>query len=135
MPIYNLRWKGMLTQGNIGEVAKLFRLLLNRKRFAYTFVRPTIVQIDKDPQVIDTRVDVHTRQRLLSPVRVTDNMISIPTTEYLCMFQTNLPAGEHAQYDYTHKNPYVAFSGESVVVRWQTPCGDQAVDVFTLEVR
>jgi hypothetical protein len=147
MPVYNHHWKGMLTTGNIDQVAKLFRALLNRKRFTYTSVRPSLVpKIEKNPAMIDTRVNVHTRQKLITGqrfgvragIRVTKNLgiatLAVPTDSYLCLFQTDL-LGEIGQYDYTHKNPYIAFEGDSVTIKWQTPCGDQAVDVFTLEVR
>jgi len=137
MPTYNLHWKGMLTKGNIQEVAKLCRLLLNRRRFAYAQVRPTWVpESVEHAAFVDTRVDVHTRQKLMEPISANDNMIAIPTTEWLCMFETDLEGtGFVAVYDVTHKNPHFSFDGDRLTVKWQTPCGDQAVDVFTLEVR
>jgi nucleotidyltransferase/DNA polymerase involved in DNA repair len=135
MPTYNLHWRGMLTKGNIFEVTKLCKLLLNRRRFAYAMVRPTWVP--ESTQVnshVDTRVNLYTRQQLREPISGDECGIVIPTTEYLCMFETNL-TGPRAEYDYMHKNPHFAFDGDRLTVRWQTPCGDQAIDVFTLEVR
>lgn len=148
MKPYNMRWRGMLTTGNAKDVAKLFRALLNRRSFTYTLVRPSLLPaLSKDcPQMIETRVDVHTRQKLIkgqrfgvrAGVRVTHSvgnvMISIPTDSYLCMYQSTL-VGESAAFDHTYKNPYITFDGDRATIKWQTPCGDQAVDVFTLEVR
>jgi hypothetical protein len=135
MPTYNLHWKGMLTKGNIQEVAKLCRLLLNRRRFTYAQVRPTWVpESVSNASFVDTRVEVHTRQKLMEPISANDHMIAIPTTDYLCMFETKLTLAV-VPYDYLHSSPYFAFDGDRLTVKWQTPCGDQAVDVFTLEIR
>lgn len=148
MKPYNLRWRGMLTRGNAADVALLFKELLSRRRFTYTHVRPSLLPaLDHLPQMIDTRVEVHTRQKLerrsLEDKRQSAVSIfffedaaslSVNATEYLCIYQTNL-VGNSAPFDCTYKNPYVAIDGDRITVKYQTPCGDQAVDVFTLEVR
>ena len=149
MKPFNMRWRGMLTTGNANEITKLFKTLLNRRRFTYTQVRPSLLPAigPTCPQMIETRVDVHTRQKLVierqrqvPAIRVSFDQdgksatIVVSLDSYLCMFQTNL-VGESAAYDHTYKNPYITFDGDRVTIKWQTPCGDQAVDVFTLEVR
>jgi len=149
MKPYNMRWRGMLTTGNAAEVTKLFKALLNRRRFTYTQVRPSLLPAISPtcPQMIETRVEVHTRQKLVierqwdvPAIRVSfDNAgesatIVVSLDSYLCMFLTDLQ-GVSAAYDHTYKNPYITFDGDRVTIKWQTPCGDQAVDVFTLEVR
>jgi hypothetical protein len=147
----NDRWKGRLSMQNAAEVAKVFSSIFGRrKRFTYTRVRPDYVKIAGITPFIDTRVDVHTgvkleRTRGGEKVAAVDviiekdhAMLSIGTTEYLCMYDTTLEtwapsAGEG--YDYAYKFPYISFEGDRCTIKYQTPCGDQAVDVFALEIR
>lgn len=148
MTPYNLRWKGMLTKGNAEEVAKLFRLLLTHHKFTYVRVRPHLLPKldDQCPAFIDTRVDLETRRKLVyenrdekgrkkSAVQVSyfekSTGIRITTEDYLVMYDTDL-TGDRAPYDHLSKNPYIAFDGDRVTVKHQTPCGDQVVEMFVL---
>jgi len=145
---FNMRWKGMLTRGNAEEVAKLFRLLLTHRKFTYTAARPSLLpRLSEDcPQYIDTRLEVFTNRKLVyenrdekgrkkSAVLVSyhdkSTAILISTPDYLVMYDTRLE-GDHAQYDHLHSNPYIAFDGDRVTVKHQTPCGDQVVEMFVL---
>ena len=146
---FNLRLKGMLTRGNAEAVAKLFRLLLTHRKFTYINVKPSLLpRLSEDcPQYVDTRVDAYTRRKLIydapldakgrkpSAVRASHHadsaMLCVSTEDYLVMYDTRLE-GEHAQYDHLHKNPYIAFDGDRVTIKHQTPCGDQVVEMFIL---
>ncbi len=145
---FNLRWKGMLTRGNAEEVAKLFRALLTHRRFTYTAARPSLLpKLSEDcPAYIDTRLDVYTRRKLVyenrddkgrkkSAVQVSyhenSTAVLVSTEDYLCMYDTRLE-GDQAAYDHLHNNPYIAFDGDRVTIKSQTPCGDQVVEVFCL---
>jgi hypothetical protein len=138
----NEHWKGMLTIQNAEEVGAMFNRIFGRKRFTYTRVRPDIIP-STSPLVAAAKVDIYPRLKLerrvkVAPVSVTvadgTAMLTINTTEWLCMYDTrlNVPV---AQYDILHKNPYVAFGTDRCEFRWQTPCGDQTVDVFVIESR
>lgn len=147
----NDRFKGRLSKANVEQIAKVFSQMFGRrKRFTYTRVRPDYVKVAGITPFIDTRVDVYTGVKLertrggvkVAPVsfEVDENsaMLTISTTEYLCMYDTTLetwhpPHGEN--YDYAYKFPYISFDGDRCTIKYQTPCGDQAVDVFALEVR
>jgi len=145
---YNLRWKGMLTRGNADEVAKLFRLLLTHRKFTYTAARPSIMRrlSEECPEYIETRLDVYTNRKLVyenrdekgrkkSAVIVShhekSSSILISTPDYLVMYDTLLE-GDRAPYDHLSKNPYIAFDGDRVTIKHQTPCGDQVVEMFVL---
>jgi hypothetical protein len=145
---FNMRWKGMLTKGNAEDVAKLFRLLLTHHKFTYVSARPQLLPklSEECPSYVDTRVEVCTNRKLVyenrdekgrkkSAVQVSyhenSTSILISTPDYLVMYDTRLE-GEHAQYDHLHKNPYVAFDGDRVTIKHQTPCGDQVVEMFIL---
>jgi hypothetical protein len=146
----NDRFKGRITKQNIDAIAQVFqRMFGRRRRFTYTRVRPDYVKTMGITPFIDTRVDCYTGVKLertrggekVAPVVVQIDkisaMLSISTTEYLCMYQTTLENSlpSTADYDYTFKNPYVSFDGDRCTFKYQTPCGDQAVDVFVLEVK
>ena len=142
----NDRFKGRLTKQNGEAIAQVFRTMFGRRRrFTYTRIRPDYVKLQGVTPFIDTRVDIYTGVKLererggekLNPVTFLGGMLSIGTTQYLCMYQTTLETtpGAAEPYDYAFKNPYVAFEGDKVTFKYQTPCGDQAVDVFALETR
>jgi hypothetical protein len=147
----NDRWKGRLSKANVEQIAKVFSQIFGRRRrFTYTRVRPDYVKVAGITPFIDTRVDIYTGVKLearrkgikVAPVMFevdeTSAMLTIITTEYLCMYDTTLeswhpPTGDN--YDYAYKFPHINFEGDKVTIKYQTPCGDQAVDVFALEIR
>jgi hypothetical protein len=141
----NEHWKGMLTIQNAEEVGAMFNRIFGRKRFTYTRVRPDIIP-STSPLVAVARVDIYPGVKLqrqigkhkVAAVSVSREdgtaMLTINTTDWLCMYDTRLDVPV-AQYDILHKNPYVAFGGDRCEFRWQTPCGDQTVDVFVIESR
>lgn len=143
----NDRWRGVLTTKNIGEVAAVFYLMFGRRRFTYTRVHPNIVP-STSPLVVETKVDIFPGLKLearrngvkVAPVYVTRDsdperaMLTVGTTGWLCMYDTRLTDAV-GKFDYTYKNPYITFDGNRCEIKYQTPCGDQVVDVFHFEYR
>lgn len=142
---YNLYWYGMLTTGNIEQVAKLFHELLDGKFYTTINVYPRLLpKLDEQhPETIDCRLDVHTSQRLtpedtrskkaiITKVDGDFAYMSIHDTYGIHMMDTRLP-GERAQYDHTYQNPYIVFEGNRVSIHHRAPAGNLLVWTFAVE--
>jgi len=140
----NLYWYGMLTTGNVEQVAGLLGQLLDGKFYTAITAYPTAYPpFDKENLDMDVRMDVRTSQKL-SPEGTRNGKAITWSVEderaHLTIYDTyglycvdSKLQGDRARNDSTYQNPYFVFEGNRVTIRHRAPAGNLLVWTFAVE--